>query len=56
MGESVVDGKECIIVDYSQTDPITPWARDEIRQLAPKLYLGVAYAKEERLFDFSLTF
>jgi hypothetical protein len=56
MGKSVVDGKECIIVDYSQTDPVTPWARDEIRQLAPKLYLGIAYAKDERLFDFSLIF
>ena len=56
MGESIVDGKECIIVDYSQTDPITPWGRDEIRQIAPKLYLGIAYANDTRLFDFSLTF
>jgi hypothetical protein len=54
-GKSVVDGKDCIIVDYSQTDHITPWARDEIRQIAPKLYLGVDNANDTRLFEYALT-
>jgi hypothetical protein len=55
-GESWVDGKECIVVDYSQTLPIAPWGRDEIRQVSPGLYLGLAYMDKLKLWDFALTF
>jgi len=55
-GQSWVDGKECIVVDYSQTQPLAPWGRDEIRQVGPKLYLGLAYLGKLKLWDFALDF
>ena len=55
-GPSLLDGKECIILDYSKTSLIAGWVRDEIREIAPKLYLGKVYAHEKRLIDFALEF
>ena len=55
-GPSLLDGKECIILDYSKTSLIAGWVRDEIREIAPKLYLGKVYAHKKRLFDFALEF
>ena len=55
-GPSLLDGKECIVLDYSQTSTIAGWVRDEIRLIAPKLYLGKVYAHEKRLIDFALQF
>ncbi len=55
-GPSLLDGKECIVLDYSQTSMIAGWVRDEIREIAPKLYLGKVYAHEKRLIDFALQF
>jgi hypothetical protein len=55
-GQSWVDGKECIVVDYSQTQSLAPWGRDEIRQVGPKLYLGIAYLDKLKLWDFALDF
>ncbi len=55
-GKSFVDGKECVVVDYSQTQPLAPWGRDEIRQIGPKLYLGIAYMGKLKLWDFALMF
>lgn len=54
--KSFVDGKECIVVDYSQTQPLAPWGRDEIRQVGPKLYLGIAYMGKLKLWNFVLVF
>jgi hypothetical protein len=55
-GPSLLDGKECIILDYSKTSTIAGWVRDEIRLIAPKLYLGKVYAHDKRLIDFALEF
>jgi len=55
-GPSLLDGKECIVLDYSKTSTIAGWVRDEIRLIAPKLYLGKVYAHEKRLIDFALEF
>jgi hypothetical protein len=54
--KSLLDGKECIVLDYSQTSTLAGWVRDEIRLIAPKLYLGKVYAHEKRLIDFALEF
>ncbi len=35
---SWLDGKECIVLDYSQTSVIAHWIRDEIRLVAPGLF------------------
>ena len=55
-GPSWLDGKECIVLDYSETSFVAHWIRDEIRQIEPKLYLGKVYWDKHRLFDFTLKF
>lgn len=53
---SWLDGKECIVLDYSDTSIVAQWIRDEIRQIEPKLYLGKVYWDKKRLIDFVLKF
>jgi len=55
-GPSWLDGKECIVLDYSDTSFVAHWIRDEIRQIEPGLYLGKVYWDKKRLFDFALKF
>ena len=55
-GPSWLDGKECIVLDYSDTSIIAQWIRDEIRQIEPGLYLGKVYWEKKRLIDFALKF
>jgi hypothetical protein len=55
---SWIDGKPCIVLDYSSS---TFWARpirDEIRLVDPanRLYLGVVFWRKKRLIDFALHF
>ena len=40
---SWLDGKECIVLDYSDTSLVAHWIRDEIRLIAPNFYLGKVY-------------
>jgi hypothetical protein len=53
---SWLDDKECIVLDYSETSLIAHWIRDEIRLIAPSLYLGKVYWSKKRLIDFALQF
>jgi hypothetical protein len=53
---SWLDGKECIVLDYSETSLIAHWIRDEIRNIAPGIYLGKVYWDKKRLIDFALDF
>lgn len=55
-GPSWLDGKECIVLDYSKTSLVAQWIRDEIRQIGPKIYLGKVYWDKKRLIDFALQF
>jgi hypothetical protein len=55
-GPSWLDGKECIVLDYSDTSFLAHWVRDEIRQIGPGLYLGKVYWGKKRLIDFALKF
>jgi hypothetical protein len=60
-GESWLDGKPCIVLDYEHTSIVAQWIRDEIRQVSPGLYLGVVYwgkeqEKAKRLIHFALKF
>jgi hypothetical protein len=55
-GPSLLDGKECIVLDYSDTSLVAQWIRDEIRQIGPGLYLGKVYWNQKRLMDFALKF
>ena len=53
---SWLDGKECIVLDYSETSLVAHWIRDEIREIGPGLYLGKVYWDKKRLIDFALKF
>jgi hypothetical protein len=53
---SWLDGKECIVLDYSETSLVAHWIRDEIRLIAPNVYLGKVYWNKSRLIDFALEF
>ncbi len=55
-GPSWLDQKECIILDYSDTSLLAHWIRDEIREIAPRMYLGKVYWGKKRLIDFALEF
>jgi hypothetical protein len=55
-GPSWLDQKECIVLDYSKTSLVAQWIRDEIRLIAPSLYLGKVYGGKKRLIDFALQF
>ena len=53
-GESWLDHKECIVLDYSKTSTVAHWVRDEIREIGPNFYLGKVYWSQKRLIDFCL--
>jgi hypothetical protein len=54
--KSWFDEKECIVLDYSQTSLIAHWIRDEIREVAPGLYLGIVFWDKAKLINFTLAF
>ena len=55
-GESWFDERECIVIDYSKTSLVAHWIRDEIRKVAPTLYLGIVYWEKDKLINFALAF
>ena len=54
--KSWLDQKECIVLDYSKTSLIAHWIRDEIREVAPGIYLGIVYWGKKKLIHFALKF
>jgi hypothetical protein len=48
-GDSWLDGAPSIFIDYSTTSWIARWVHDEIREVAPSLYLGIVYIRRRRL-------
>ena len=55
-GESWFDQKPCIVLDYSKTSLLAKWIRDEIREVAPRIYLGIVYWGKKKLIHFALKF
>ena len=55
-GPSWVDGEECIVLDYSQASIVAKWIRDEIREVAPRTYLGQVFVRKSKWLHFTLTF
>jgi hypothetical protein len=51
---SWVDGRECVLIDYSTTSLVARLVRDEIRLVSPQLYLGVFWLRRRRLGWFTL--
>jgi hypothetical protein len=50
------DGTEAIVLDYSKTSVVAQRVRDEIRQVAPGLYLGIVFWGKDKILAFSLKF
>ncbi|GGC66782.1 hypothetical protein GCM10011504_50960 [Siccirubricoccus deserti] len=53
-GPSRLDGRECIILDYSRSSLVARGVQDELRLLRPSFYLGEAYWHGLRIADFAL--
>ncbi len=51
---SWVDGGECVLIDYSTTSMVARMVRDEVRLVAPGLYLGVVWLWKRRVGWFTL--
>jgi hypothetical protein len=54
--KSLIDKKDCIVLDYSKTSLVAKHIRDEIRLIAPDTYLGPVYWDTKKLFCFALQF
>jgi hypothetical protein len=56
LAPSWIDGRDCVVLDYSQTSVVAHWIRDELRAVAPNLYLGVVFWDRRKILNFSLDF
>ncbi len=52
--KSWMDGKETIVIDYSNTSFLAKKIRDEIREVEPGVYLGKVWWGKTRVLDFAL--
>ena len=52
--DSWVDGRPCVVLDYSRTSLLGRMVRDEIRLVGPRLYLGVVWLRRRRVAWFAL--
>jgi hypothetical protein len=50
------DGKETIVLDYSKTSFVARRIRDEIREVSPRLYLGLVFWERKKVALFALKF
>ena len=55
-GKSWLDGRPSLILDYQGTSLVYGRYRDEIRQIAPGLYLGVMFTRTSRGAEFNKYF
>jgi hypothetical protein len=49
MGDSWLDGRPAIFIDYSKTSWLARWVHDEVREIEPGRYLGLVYLRRRRL-------
>jgi hypothetical protein len=54
--DSWYDGQPCIVLDYSKTSIVAHWVRDEIREIAPGVFLGLVFLGRRHILDFALDF
>jgi hypothetical protein len=54
-GNSLFDGRPCVVIDYSCHRLIGRMVRDEIREIEPGMYLGLVYLLGRRVMKFALT-
>jgi hypothetical protein len=54
--DSWSDGAPCIVLDYSKTSFVARRIRDEIREIAPGVFLGIVFWGRRHVLDFALDF
>lgn len=54
--DSWYDGRPCIVLDYSRTSLAARMIRDEIREIAPGVFLGLVFWGRHHVLDFTLDF
>jgi hypothetical protein len=54
--DSWYDGDPCIVLDYSKTSLVARQIRDEIREIAPGVFLGLVFWGHQHILDFALDF
>ena len=54
--DSWYDGEPCIVLDYSKTSFVARMIRDEIREIAPGVFLGLVFWGRRHVLDFALDF
>jgi hypothetical protein len=54
--DSWYDGAPCIVLDYSKTSFAARLVRDEIREIAPGVFLGIVFWGRRHVLDFTLDF
>jgi hypothetical protein len=54
-GASWFDEQETIVLDYSKTSFVAKKIRDEIREVAPGVYLGLVFWERSMILHFALT-
>src|SRR6516164_7496659 len=54
--DSWFDGQPCIVLDYSKTSFVAQKIRDEIREIAPGVFLGLVFWGRRHVLDFALDF
>jgi hypothetical protein len=54
VGDSWLDDGKTIVLDYSETSFVARKIRDEIREVAPGIYLGKVFWGRKRMLDFAL--
>ena len=54
--DSWYDDAPCIVLDYSKTSFAARWIRDEIREIAPGVFLGIVFWGRRHVLDFALDF
>ncbi len=55
-GPSLLDGRPSIIMDYSDTSRVWADVRDEVREVAPGVYLGRMYRLKGGCYEFQYYF
>jgi hypothetical protein len=50
------DGEPCIVLDYSRRSLVARKIRDEIRQVAPGVFVGLVFWGRRHILDFALDF
>lgn len=55
-GPSQVDGRDCMLVEYTRLSRRVGRLNDEIRMVSPGLYLGMAFWRGVHMTTFSLRF